>query len=117
MLAVLRFNVPPAQVEGFVDQLRAAVAILGERDGFVNAQIGTALDDPGLVILTLRWASVGSYRRALGHYDVKLHVIPLLAATINEPTAFEVRHTRSSDGVVEDAAPDLSPDAGLVGPS
>ena len=35
------------------------------------------------------WADVGSYRRALGNYDVKIHAMPLLAEALDLPNAFE----------------------------
>ena len=34
------------------------------------------------------WDNVGSYRRALSSYDVKVAVVPLLAQAVDEATAF-----------------------------
>jgi len=33
--------------------------------------------------------NVGSYRRALSPYDVKMAAVPLLSEAIDEPTAYE----------------------------
>ncbi len=40
-------------------------------------------------MLVTEWANVGSYRRALGDYEVKLYATPLLAQAIDVPSAFE----------------------------
>jgi hypothetical protein len=37
---------------------------------------------------------VGSYRRALSSYDVKVTAVPLLSLAYDEPSAFEVMHSR-----------------------
>ena len=38
--------------------------------------MGRNVDDPALWLLTTTWENVGSYRRALSAYDVKLHAVP-----------------------------------------
>jgi hypothetical protein len=43
-----------------------------------------------LWVLETRWTNVGSYRRALSAYDVKLGAVPLLSRAIDEPSAYEV---------------------------
>ncbi len=40
-------------------------------------------------MLTTRWENVGSYRRALSSYDVKLHAVAVLSRAIEEPSAYE----------------------------
>ena len=52
--------------------------------------MGRNLDDPALWVLETRWANVGSYRRALSAYDVKLGAVPLLSRALDEPSAYEV---------------------------
>jgi hypothetical protein len=46
-------------------------------------------------VLTTTWQNVGSYRRALSAYDVKVTAVPLLSRAVDEPSAYEL---------VEDAA-------------
>ena len=46
--------------------------------------------DPAPWLLTSEWDDVGSYRRALSTYEVKITAVPLLSRAIDEPTAFEV---------------------------
>jgi hypothetical protein len=40
-------------------------------------------------LLITEWENVGSYRRALGNYDVKLNATPLLADARDLPSGFE----------------------------
>ena len=58
--------------------------------GFVSGSVGRALDDPGLWLLITSWRDVGSYRRALSSYEVKLQAVPLLSRAVDEPSAYEV---------------------------
>ena len=83
--------------EGLV-ALRTAVKVLAQSPGFLSSAIGQATDDPQLLILTLAWRDIGSYRRALSRLDVKMQVIPLLSLAIDEPTAFEVLHAMDEAG-------------------
>ncbi|MGH8965474.1 MAG: antibiotic biosynthesis monooxygenase, partial [Actinomycetes bacterium] len=46
--------------------------------------------DPGLWVLQTRWENVGSYRRALSSYDVKVGAVPLLSRAVDEPSAYEL---------------------------
>ena len=36
------------------------------------------------------WEGMGSYRRGLSAYDVKLALAPLMPFVVNEPSAYEV---------------------------
>ncbi|MFZ0323743.1 MAG: antibiotic biosynthesis monooxygenase family protein [Actinomycetes bacterium] len=103
---VTRYRVSGADTT-FRDQAAEAVEALSQHDGFVDASLARAVDDAGLWVLLLRWASVGAYRRALSSYDVKVGVVPLLSRAVDEPTAFEVLHRRDATGSV-DATSDLA---------
>jgi hypothetical protein len=72
------------------DGLERALGALAARPGFVDGIVGRNVDDPDLWLLTTRWENVGSYRRALSAYDVKLTAVPLLSQAIDEPSAYEV---------------------------
>ena len=89
MLVVSRFRVPEEDTERFLGELRAALALLAERPGYVDAQVGRNVDEPTLWVMTTRWADVGSYRRALSSYDVKVGAVPLLSRALDEPSAYE----------------------------
>jgi hypothetical protein len=40
-------------------------------------------------VLTSTWENIGSYRRALSAYDVKVNAVPVLYRAIDEPSAYE----------------------------
>ena len=93
MLVVTRFD---AVGPDFLDLAQAALDAFAERPGFVRGRVGRAADDPSVWVLTTEWDGVGSYRRSLGAYEVKVHAAPLLAQGRDEPSAFEV--LRAVDG-------------------
>ena len=89
LVVVNRFRVGEAEVESFRVDVHAALGALAERPGYVDGQVGRNVDEPELWLLTTTWANVGSYRRALSAYDVKLTAVPLLSRAVDEPSAYE----------------------------
>ena len=89
MLVVNRFRVPEDDAEGFRSDLETALAVLSERPGYADGRLGRNVDDPTLWTMVTRWRDVGSYRRALSSYDVKVGAVPLLSRAIDEPSAYE----------------------------
>ncbi len=95
MLVINRFRVPdsasgPEGPDSFRSDLLAVLGLLAARPGYVDGSVGRNVDEPALWVLQTRWENVGSYRRALSSYDVKLGAVPLLATAIDEPSAYEV---------------------------
>jgi hypothetical protein len=92
VIVVNRFRVgPDAPSEAaFRADVLAALGALAARPGYVDGVVGRNLDDPELWLLTTTWADVGSYRRALSAYDVKVTAVPLLSRAVDEPSAYEV---------------------------
>jgi antibiotic biosynthesis monooxygenase len=88
VLVVNRFRVP-ADDSPFRADLEAAHALLAEQRGYVDGHLGRNVDDPTLWVMVTRWKDVGSYRRALSSYDVKVGAVPLLSRAIDEPSAYE----------------------------
>jgi hypothetical protein len=82
----------------FADRAHAALEAFAARPGFRSGQVGRAADDPGLWSIVTLWDSVGSFRRSLSAFDVKLHAAPLLAESLEEPAAYEV--LESAEGEV-----------------
>lgn len=74
---------------GFAERARVALAALAARPGFVRGTVGRSTEDDTQWVLLTEWANVGSYRRALGGYEVKLHATPLLADAVDLPSSFE----------------------------
>jgi hypothetical protein len=94
MLVVNRFTVVDWEAEDFLDKGRAVLDALGAQPGYLRGWVGRAADSPGLWVVVTEWANVGSYRRALSSYDVKVTAVPLLSLAHDEPSAFEVIHSR-----------------------
>jgi hypothetical protein len=88
VLVVTRFRIPEADGASFRADLLAVHDLLATFPGYEDGRVGRNLDDPELWVLTTTWADVGSYRRALGSYDVKLH-LPTLGRAVDEPSAYE----------------------------
>ena len=105
MLVLNRFVVPSA-AEDFTEQAHAALAALAARPGYLSGRLTRALEDPSAWTLVTEWESVGAYRRALGAFDVKVHATPLLARSVDEPSAFETLASAAPGGTVEVAESD-----------
>ncbi len=85
-----RFDVPETASAAFLPQAGAALAAFAARPGYLRGRVGRAADDPTAWVLTTEWDGVGSYRRALSAYDVKVDAAPLLSRGRDEASAFEV---------------------------
>jgi quinol monooxygenase YgiN len=90
VIVVNRFRVAEQDGEDFRTRVLAAREALAGRPGYVDGSVGRNVDDPELWVLATRWANVGSYRRALSAYDVKVTAVPLLSQAIDEPSAYEL---------------------------
>ena len=101
MIVITRHRVPLPAQDQFVADARDAVALLIDRVGCEGATVARAVDDPELMVITSRWSDVGSYRRALSSFDVKIGAVPLLSTAIDEPTAFEVLHHNGPGGATD----------------
>lgn len=96
VLVVNRFRVEETDAAAFAEDVAAAHALLAAKPGYVDGAVGRNLDDPTLWVLQTRWENVGSYRRALSAYDVKLGAVPLLSRAVDEPSAYEVLDGRQT---------------------
>jgi hypothetical protein len=88
VIVVNRFRVE-SDPELFRLDVHAALAALAARPGYVSGQVGRNVDEPDLWVLVSTWSDVGSYRRALSAYDVKVTAVPLLSRALDEPSAYE----------------------------
>ncbi|MDT4936388.1 MAG: hypothetical protein QOG80_59 [Pseudonocardiales bacterium] len=86
MIAVTHFA---SSAPDFTDRATAALSVLAARPGYVRGSLGRSVDADDRWVLVTEWHNVGSYRRALGNYDVRLHATPLLAEALDLPGAFE----------------------------
>jgi quinol monooxygenase YgiN len=72
--------------DDLADRARPALAALAARPGYLRGSLARSTDDPQEWLLITEWENVGSYRRALGNFEVKLRATPLLADA-REPSA------------------------------
>ncbi len=90
MFVVIRFRVEEADADEFAAPgARLRSTYCRSRRGSSRPGSGGMLDDPELLALTMEWENIGSYRRALSPYEVKLTAVPLLSRAIDEPTAYD----------------------------
>lgn len=102
-----RFLVP-SDPAAFVERAHAALAELAASPGYLRGELTRALDDPTQWCLLTEWRNVGSYRRALGRFEVKMTAIPLLAESLMEPSAYETLAVAPPGGAVESQTGDLA---------
>ena len=86
MLVVNRFR---SGDDGFRVDLEKALELLAVQTGYEDGRLGRNVDDPTLWVMVTRWQNVGSYRRALSSYEVKLNAVQTLSRAIEEPSAYE----------------------------
>lgn len=112
MLLVCRFR--PADRDRFVERAERALRLLSAQPGCLDATLAQAVDDQGAWLLVARFASVAAYRRALSPFDVREHVVPLLAEAIaDEPAAYEPL-LRATGGELDELTSLIARDSGTV---
>ena len=110
MLVTNRFVIDADVATTFTERAHAALAALAARPGYRRGQLLRAFDDPRHWCLLTEWESVGSYRRALGAFDVKVYATPLLAESLDEPSAYEPLAAAEPGGSVVVSASDRAAD-------
>jgi len=104
MISVTHFA---AADDAFEHRAQAALRALAARPGYLSGRVGRSTDDAECWVLVSEWENVGSYRRALSNYDVKVHAAPLLAEALDLPSAFEALLEAAPGGEVIRHASDL----------
>jgi heme oxygenase (mycobilin-producing) len=112
LLVMNRFVVEEDTAAQFAERAHAALAALATRPGYLRGRLTRSLDEPRHWCLVTEWASVGTYRRALGDFDVKVYATPLLAESLDEPSAYESLAEAQPGGPVVSAASDRAADPG-----
>jgi quinol monooxygenase YgiN len=110
VLVLNRFLVDDDAAPAFTERAHAALAALAGRAGYVRGQLTRSLDEPSHWCLVTEWESVGTYRRALSNFDVKVYATPLLAQSLDEPSAYEELAAAEPGGQVVATASDRAPD-------
>lgn len=91
---------------GFAERAGDALAALAARPGYLRGSLARSTDDVTCWMLLTEWADIGSYRRALGNYEVKLRATPLLGEAIDLDSSFEPLLEVGADGVAVARASD-----------
>jgi quinol monooxygenase YgiN len=116
VLVITRHVTTATKVEDFLAAAGRAAEALAERPGCQSVQVARAIDDPATFCVVSQWDDVGSYRRALSNFEVKIAAVPLLATAADEPSAFEVLLKATEVGIsVRDS--DRAADADTAGPA
>jgi quinol monooxygenase YgiN len=111
VILICRFAVDPAWAGDFLTRARRALGLLTAQPGCLGGQLGRSPDDTARWVLAVQFASVAAYRRTLSLFEVREHVVPLLAeALTGEPGSYEVL-AAAEGGVVSDHGSLLVPDA------
>jgi heme oxygenase (mycobilin-producing) len=100
VLVTNRFVVEEEAAAPFTERAQAALAALAARPGYQRGRLLRAFDDPRHWCLVTEWESVGAYRRALGAFEVKVSATPLLAESLDEPSAYEPLAVAEPGGAV-----------------
>ncbi|MCW2494518.1 antibiotic biosynthesis monooxygenase [Jatrophihabitans sp.] len=108
MISVTHFQ---AHDGTFAERAGAALAALAQRPGYLRGSLARNTDDPDAWVLVTEWENVGSYRRALGGFEVKMVATPLLAEALDVPSSFESLVEAAPGGVLEERASDREPNA------
>ncbi len=114
MFVVTRHRVAQTDLAAWLEQAKLAVAPLASAAGCKELHIGLATDEADLVSIISVWDGVGSYRRALSSFDAKMLSIPFLSTAIDEPSAYEIVHSRHGTAAA-DFAPARAKDADEIG--
>jgi hypothetical protein len=100
VLVLNRFLVDESAQESFTARAHAALTALAACPGYLAGRLTRSLDEPSHWCLVTEWQSVGTYRRALGAFDVRVNATPLLAESVDEPSAYEVLAAAEPGGAV-----------------
>jgi hypothetical protein len=114
VLVVTRFTIAEPDAATFGERARAALAALSARPGYLGGRLARATDDPTRWLVTTEWDEVGSYRRALSGFEVKMTATPLLSQAAEEPSAYEVLYDDGPGGVAGVRVSDRARDAATV---
>lgn len=94
----------PEDPEAFASDAAQALHVLAGQHGFLGGELGSSPDDPSILLLTTKWADVGSMRRGMGGYEAKVALAPIMVTAADEPSVFEVLLEVAPGGAVTEAA-------------
>lgn len=119
MLVVMRFDSATAQTEtvrSMETRLEDLLAGLAASSGCELGWVARSPDDPRIWVVTSVWGEIGSFRRALSGFDVKIALGNLAPESVDQPSVFEVVLSHDRDGLRAHTT-DRALDADTAGPS
>ncbi len=99
VLLVCRYTTPTPT--DLLPRARRALELLTAAAGCLGGELGRAVDEPDSWVLTVRFASVDAYRRSLSPFEVREHVVPLLAEATPETSTYETLLEAGAGSVTE----------------
>lgn len=91
MLVVNRFRVQDEYDTHEIDRcLDELLSLWRQQPGFIHGEYGQCVDDKTRFALSTSWATIRTYRRALGTMESKMAWMPLSMWLENEPSAYEL---------------------------
>lgn len=121
MLVVNRFRLHdpdresarPEDPKEFLAEGSKALEALGQCSGFQTGRLARAVDEPQTWVMLTEWDNIGSYRRALSSFQVKM-CTPFLSRAEPEASGFEVLAYADSDGGTHLLDSDLASEGNLA---
>jgi hypothetical protein len=114
---MVRFQVPERVVDEYVAGAEGSLGALARARGFQGGRLVRAVDDPDAWVLVTEWDGPGAWRRALGGFEVRQLLSPLLGWALDAPGAFEILVDQTGPGdAVRRHGSSLAPDAATATP-
>jgi hypothetical protein len=104
-----------AAVSSLGTRLEELLAGLAENPGCELGWVACSPDDPRSWVVTSIWRDMGSFRRGLSGFEVKVALGKLAVEAVDQPSVFEIVLSHGRDGL-EAHTRDRAVDADVAGP-
>ena len=94
---IAQLAVPAGSRVQFEQGYERLVELCAQSPGFLSSELGQSTDSLEDFTLIHRWADVGTYRKFLSRYDVKIEVIPFLSTFTKDSVTVEIIMDSQSD--------------------
>lgn len=107
---IAQLAVPTGSRVQFEQGYERMVELCAQSPGFLSSELGQSTDSLEDFTLIHRWADVGTYRKFLSRYEVKIEVIPFLSTFTQDSVTVEIIMDSQSERV-ENGTSSLAIDA------
>jgi len=94
---IAQLAVPAGSRAQFEQGYERLVELCAQSPGFLSSELGQSTDSLEDFTLIHRWADVGTYRKFLSRYEVKIEVIPFLSTFTKDSVTVEIIMDSQSD--------------------